>query len=104
MAVLLFDIRCLIPFPQSLTMQMAPVTMQMAHVTPVGSPQPQGWMRKMQAVDPLMRQLPWILPSEDPAPHIMEVLLQSHSCQTIPLVEVKKEFLEKIMVRTVGCH
>lgn len=40
-------------------------------------------------------------PSEDPAPRIMEVLLQSHSCQIILLEEVKKKFMKKIMVRTV---
>lgn len=81
---------------------MAPATMRMARAIAEGSPQPRGWMRKMQGVDQLMRQLPWMPPSGDPAPRIMEVLLQSHSCQIILLEEVKKKLLEKITVRTVG--
>lgn len=81
---------------------MAPATTQMAHAILVESPQPQGWMMKMQGVDQLMRQLPWMPPSGGPAPHIMGVLLQYHSCQIILLEEVKKKFLEKIMVRAVG--
>lgn len=82
---------------------MAHVIMQMAHVT-AESPQPRVQMMKMQVVDQHMTQLPWIPPSGDPARHIMEVLLQSLSCQIILLEEVKKKFLEKILVRTVGCH
>lgn len=84
-------------------MQMAHVIMQMAHVI-AESPQPQVQMMKMQVADQHMTQLPWIPPSGDPAPHIMEVLLQSHSYQIILLEGVKKKFLEKILVRTVGCH
>ena len=82
---------------------MARVIMQMAHVI-AGSPQLQVWMMKMWAVDQHMTQLTWTPPSGDPAPHIMEVLLQSHSCQIILLERVKKKFLEKILVRTGGCH
>lgn len=84
-------------------MQTAHGTTQTARAI-AGSPQPPGWMMKMRVVGWHMTQLPWILPSGDPAPPTTEVLLQSPICQIIRLEGVKKRFLEEIMVRTRGCH
>lgn len=98
------DSRCSIVFSQSLTTRTARGTTRTARATPAASPPPRGWRRKMLAVGQLMRQLPWMPPSGEPAPPIMGARLRSHSCQITLLEEVKKEFLEKIMVRTLGCH